>query len=89
MFKWFTDLFKDEEDEIDPKDYTIKCPKCGSEKINYFSGMINFVEVIQNTEEPKYRSTAICSNCGFRSDSEIDDNSNEYLKKFNLIRKEK
>lgn len=85
MFGWLKDLFKQEDDDIHIEDYIVKCPKCGSTNIGYFTGMINFVETM-NGGTPHYKQTATCLNCKYKVESNIDDMSNNYLKQLELVR---
>lgn len=76
LLSWFKDLFKKEDEDVHLE---VRCPKCGSTKIGYFTGLANYVQVIQDKEEPKYQQTARCENCGYSVRSEIDDMSDDYL----------
>ena len=78
LLTWFKELFKKDDDEVHLD--IIQCPKCGSTDIGYFTGLVNYVQVIQDKEDPKYQQTARCNNCGYSVKSEIDDMSDNYLK---------
>jgi predicted nucleic-acid-binding Zn-ribbon protein len=67
LVAWFKNLWDNEEEE--PTEYC--CPKCGSEQIEYFSVISNYVQVIRG-EDPKYINTAKCNNCGY-STNNIED----------------
>ena len=87
MFKWFKELLQGEEpEEFKIEDYIVKCPKCGSTNIGYFTGLVNFVEAMRGGSA-HYKQTATCLNCHFQVESEIDDNDNNYLKQMELIKK--
>ena len=88
MFKWLKDLLqkKEEPEGINLDEYIIKCPKCGSTNIGYFTGLVNFVEAMRGGSA-HYKQTATCLNCHFQVESEIDDNDNNYLKQMELIKK--
>jgi len=80
MFEKFLELFKKKEE----KEPEYKCPKCGSDRIGYFTGISNYIQVVLGEEEPKYVKSATCLDCGFRSISGVDDTSDTYLKDFEL-----
>lgn len=80
ILNWIKNLFKKE--EINLEDFVLRCPKCNSDKIGYYTGLVNYVQVIQGKEDPAYKQTAKCMDCGFSVDSEIDDRTIGYLNAF-------
>ena len=49
----------------DNEEVTFCCPKCGCKNIEYFSVIANFVQVVRDTESPKYKELCKCTHCGF------------------------
>lgn len=84
LMDWMRGIFspKKEVKEEDESLYTYKCPNCGSTNIGYFTGIANFIEVVQDSAEPRYKQSAKCWNCGFKSEGTVDDENDEYLDKF-------
>lgn len=68
MWRWLKKLFKKEEKEV-----VYVCPKCGSSDIGYFTGLINYIQVITGQEHPRYGQSAKCNTCGFRTEVYEDD----------------
>jgi len=79
MLNWIKNLFKK---EIDLEDYILRCPVCNSDKIGYYTGLVNYIQVMQGKEEPEYKQTAKCMDCGYSVESEVGDKSIGYLKSF-------
>lgn len=79
MLEWFKNLFKK---EINLDDYILKCPKCNSERIGYYTSLTNYTQVIQGNDDPEYKQTARCLDCGYTVESDVGDNSIGYLQSF-------
>ena len=87
MFKWFKELLKGEEpEEFKIEDYIVKCPKCGSTNIGYFTGLVNFVEAMRGGT-PHFKQTATCLNCKYKVESAVDELGADYLKQMELVPK--
>lgn len=80
LANWIGGLFKKGEMNIPERVYV--CPHCGSKKIGFLSTIGNFVEVMQDLEEPRYVKTAMCENCGYKTMSDIGDEGDSYLEPF-------
>ena len=87
MFKWFKELLQGEEpEEFKIEDYIVKCPKCGSTNIGYFTGLVNFVETMRGGK-PHFKQTATCLNCKYKVESAVDELGADYLKQMELVPK--
>jgi predicted nucleic-acid-binding Zn-ribbon protein len=75
MWKWVEKLFKREEPEPEVEIYA--CPHCGSTNLGYYTGLVNFIQVINDIEKPKYGESARCLNCGYRTEVYLEDSDKD------------
>jgi predicted nucleic-acid-binding Zn-ribbon protein len=75
MWKWIEKLFKKEEPEPEVEIYA--CPKCGSTNLGYYTGLVNFIQVINDIEKPKYGESARCLSCGYSTEVYLEDSDKD------------
>ena len=85
LISWFKEVFGEDDEDVH-EDWEYACPKCGSTNLGYFSGLANYVQVIQGTEEPRYVQSVCCNDCGFKHKGSVDD-ENEYLEVLKKVEK--
>lgn len=71
MWKWVEKLFKKEEEP--EEDIVYACPYCGSTNLGYYTGLINYIQVVHGLEHARYAQSARCLNCGYRTEAYEED----------------
>jgi predicted RNA-binding Zn-ribbon protein involved in translation (DUF1610 family) len=81
MWSWIKSLFQKEETQVDDEqdDVIYACPKCGSTQIGYFTGLVNYSDVVIRGKHPKYGQSARCTICGFKTKVYLEDDNNTCL----------